>query len=49
LGTAFRDLTGNLYGISIPMPSVRFHARQNTFKALLLTTKANILAALSVN
>jgi DNA-binding IclR family transcriptional regulator len=49
LGTAFRDLTGSLYGISIPMPSVRFHARQNTFKALLLTTKANILAALSAN
>jgi DNA-binding IclR family transcriptional regulator len=47
LGTAFKDLTGVIYAISIPMPSVRFVNNRKVFQAALLQTRQELVAALA--
>lgn len=46
LGTAFKTVTGAVYAISIPMPSVRFSEKKVLFQALLLETRDHLLEAL---
>jgi DNA-binding IclR family transcriptional regulator len=42
IGTAFKDATGAIYAVSIPMPSFRFKANKKRFSPLLLSTRDNI-------
>jgi DNA-binding IclR family transcriptional regulator len=46
VGTAFRDLSGRAYSLSIPVPAARFDAQHVRLGKLLLGTKASLLAAL---
>lgn len=49
LSTAIKDITGAIYAISIPMPSIRFLTNRKTFEQLLLQTRQELLVALSVS
>ena len=44
IGIAFRDPTGVIYAISIPMPSVRFDQRATEFGSALRSASATLLA-----
>jgi DNA-binding IclR family transcriptional regulator len=44
VGAAIRDLTGAIYAVSIPMPSVRFDERAPGFGRLLLSASKDLLA-----
>ena len=39
VGTAFRDQTGTIYAISIPVPTSRYQANHATIAPLLLKTR----------
>ncbi len=47
VGTAFRIETGEIYAISIPMPTIRFSTRGKEFSPHLLDTRNAILQACS--
>lgn len=47
VGTAFRDPMGEIYAISIPVPSTRMGGRQEALTEALLSTRAEVVAALS--
>ncbi len=49
LGTAFKDISGAIYAISIPMPAIRFLANRKAFEQQLLQTRQQLLGALSAN
>jgi DNA-binding IclR family transcriptional regulator len=42
LGLAFRDLTGTLHAISVPVPTSRYTSRKEAVVAALLRTKAEV-------
>lgn len=48
VGTAFRDLAGRAYSLSIPVPSARFESKRTRLGKMLLETKASLLGALGV-
>jgi DNA-binding IclR family transcriptional regulator len=48
LGTAFRDLAGRAYSLSIPVPGARFKSQRVRLGKMLLETKASLLTALGV-
>jgi len=45
IGTAFRDATGTIYSLSIPMPTVRFKANRKHFSTLMLATRDRLAEA----
>ncbi len=47
VGTAFRDPMGEVYAISIPVPSSRMGGRQDTLSEALLATRSEVVGALS--
>ena len=47
VGTAFRDPMGEIYAISIPVPSSRMGGRQQALAEALLTARSEIMAALA--
>lgn len=47
VGVAFRDFSGNLYSISVPIPSSRFPRVKNSVEASLIRTKENAEQLLS--
>lgn len=47
MGAAFRDFTGAIYAISIPVPSTRFEPSLEAFKQPLLATMGSIAASLN--
>jgi DNA-binding IclR family transcriptional regulator len=47
IGCAFRDLTGAIYAISVPMPSIRFAERAPHCGPLLLAARDQLVASLA--
>ena len=47
IGTAFQSATGNIFAISIPLPSVRFQSKKQQLAEMLLHFRSQIEEALS--
>jgi DNA-binding IclR family transcriptional regulator len=45
IGAAFKDATGGIYAISIPMPSIRFKANRTQFTKMMLSTRDGLMQA----
>ncbi len=48
IGFAFRDLAGDLYAISVPVPSSRFAARESVIKKAMLSAKSAVENAITL-
>jgi DNA-binding IclR family transcriptional regulator len=48
IGTAFRTITGSIYAISIPLPSVRFKSQKGQLAELLLSFRNRIEGVLKL-
>jgi DNA-binding IclR family transcriptional regulator len=47
IGTAFQTATGNIFAISIPLPSVRFNSKKQQLAEMLLLFRGQIVEALN--